>query len=108
MIAADISPEELQPLPSDETTVEPVPDFLPSDNEDDDEDRPDEVDDSTSAPYVPPHMPKFPSRHSFKQTPVSPVPKQHSLCSYSNRRLIRFFKIRFTLDGLKISKLLEN
>jgi Transcription factor TFIID complex subunit 8 C-term len=71
-IAANISPDELQPLPSDETTVEPVPDFLPSDNEDDDEDRPDEVDESTSAPYVPPHMPRFPSRHSFKQTPVSP------------------------------------
>jgi len=79
IIAADISPEELQPLPSDETTVEPVPDFLPSDNEDEDEDRPDEVDDSTSAPYVPPHMPRFPSRHSFKQTPVSPIPKkQHN------------------------------
>jgi hypothetical protein len=68
---ADISPEDLKPLPSDETTVEPVPEFLPSDNEEDDEDRPDEVDDSVSAPYVPLHMPKFPSRHSFKQTPVS-------------------------------------
>ncbi|KAG2187703.1 hypothetical protein INT44_005393 [Umbelopsis vinacea] len=69
-IISNISPDELQPLPSGETTVEPAPDFLPSDNEDDDEDRPDEVDDSTSAPYVPPHMPRFPSRHSFKQTPV--------------------------------------
>jgi hypothetical protein len=60
----------MEPVSPDETTVEPVPDFLPSDSEDDDDERPDEIDDSSSAPYVPPHMPKFPSRHSFKQTPV--------------------------------------
>jgi hypothetical protein len=70
LLPANISGEEMEPVSPDETTVEPVPDFLPSDSEDDDDERPDEIDDSSSAPYVPPHMPKFPSRHSFKQTPV--------------------------------------
>ncbi|KAI8342685.1 hypothetical protein BC941DRAFT_499079 [Chlamydoabsidia padenii] len=59
---------------SNETTIETIPDFLASDEDDDDED--DEEKDATEdtlhgdATYVPSYLPKFPSKHSFRQTPV--------------------------------------
>lgn len=53
---------------SNESTVENTPEFLPSDNEDSDE----EVErDSTRPGYVASHFPTFPSKHSFRQTPVN-------------------------------------
>ncbi|KAI8372216.1 hypothetical protein BD560DRAFT_395495 [Blakeslea trispora] len=51
--------------PTKPITVEKTPNFLPSDNEDSDEEEEEEV-----APYVPRHLPNFPSKHSFRQTPV--------------------------------------
>lgn len=39
--------------------------FLPSDDE--------EEENTTPRSYVPPHMPKFPSKHSFQRTPVSRI-----------------------------------
>ncbi|KAI9266510.1 Bromodomain associated-domain-containing protein [Phascolomyces articulosus] len=53
--------------------------FLPSDDENDDEEEDDEDDDNSVKKepsqiplpdYVPDYFPKFPSRHSFRQTPV--------------------------------------
>lgn len=42
--------------------------FLPSDEEEEEED-------FTARSYVPSHMPKFPSKHSFQRTPVSEMKK---------------------------------
>ncbi|CAO3607104.1 unnamed protein product [Cunninghamella blakesleeana] len=65
---------------SNETTIEPIPDFLASDDDEEDDemnkekedkedkDSVDETQPDTS--YVPAHLPKFPSKHSFRQTPV--------------------------------------
>ena len=51
------------------TTLEDTPEFLPSENEDSDED--DEENEDSLTTYVPRHLPHFPSKHSFRQTPVS-------------------------------------
>ncbi|CAO3579667.1 unnamed protein product [Absidia cylindrospora] len=59
---------------SNETTIETIPEFLASDEDEDDED--DEEKESSedrphgNATYVPSYLPKFPSKHSFRQTPV--------------------------------------
>ncbi|KAG0186762.1 hypothetical protein DFQ28_007330 [Apophysomyces sp. BC1034] len=52
---------------SRKSTVEKMPQFLPSEDEEEDED----LEEATDLPvYVPAHLPRFPSKHSFKQTPV--------------------------------------
>ena len=49
--------------------------FLSSDDEE--EDNTEETTSSMHLPeYAPSHMPKFPSRHSFRQTPVSKKKKK--------------------------------
>lgn len=53
---------------SAQSTLENTPEFLPSDNEDSDED---EENENGLPTYVPRHLPSFPSKHSFRQTPVS-------------------------------------
>jgi hypothetical protein len=61
---------------SNETTIETIPDFLASDDDDDDDEDDDEEKDAAEdtlhgdATYVPSYLPKFPSKHSFRQTPV--------------------------------------
>ncbi|RUS18949.1 hypothetical protein BC937DRAFT_88139 [Endogone sp. FLAS-F59071] len=63
----------LRNAPLGTSTVEPVPDFLPSDDEADIDDEGDgrRVREKGEVPsYMPAHLPKFPSKHSFKQTPV--------------------------------------
>lgn len=55
--------------------MEETPEFLPSENEDSDEDMDDTTDSASGLPtYVPPHLPTFPSKHSFRQTPVNNKP----------------------------------
>lgn len=49
--------------------MEQIPEFLPSENEESDEE--DEDTENGLPTYVPPHLPSFPSKHSFRQTPVS-------------------------------------
>ncbi|CEG77390.1 hypothetical protein RMATCC62417_12150 [Rhizopus microsporus] len=64
---ASKSKKYLRTTRSNESTVENTPEFLPSDNEDSDE----EVErDSTRPGYVASHFPTFPSKHSFRQTPI--------------------------------------
>ncbi|KAI8368579.1 hypothetical protein EDC96DRAFT_574090 [Choanephora cucurbitarum] len=53
-----------QPKPS---TLEKIPNFLPSDNEDSEEE---EESEGGMPLYVPRHLPTFPSKHSFRQTPI--------------------------------------
>lgn len=49
--------------------MEEIPEFLPSENEESEEE---EEDTEGGVPtYVPRHLPSFPSKHSFRQTPVS-------------------------------------
>lgn len=63
----------LRNAPLGKSTVEPVPEFLPSDDEADIDDEGDgrRMREKGEVPsYVPAHLPKFPSKHSFKQTPV--------------------------------------
>lgn len=50
-----------------QSTLESTPEFLPSDNEDSDED---EENENGLPTYVPRHLPAFPSKHSFRQTPI--------------------------------------
>lgn len=54
---------------SNKSTLEQIPEFLPSENEESDEE--DEDTENGLPTYVPPHLPAFPSKHSFRQTPVS-------------------------------------
>lgn len=56
---------------SSETTLENIPEFLPSDHEDSDEEEEDDKVEGGVPTYVPRHLPAFPSKHSFRQTPVS-------------------------------------
>lgn len=54
------------------STMENIPEFLPSDNEDSDEEDTDDHTTEGGVPtYVPRHLPAFPNKHSFRQTPVS-------------------------------------
>ncbi|KAI9309612.1 hypothetical protein BJ944DRAFT_226705 [Cunninghamella echinulata] len=57
---------------SNETTIEPIPDFLASDEDevDENEDKGSVDETHTDSSYVPAYLPKFPSKHSFRQTPV--------------------------------------
>ncbi|KAI8076776.1 uncharacterized protein BX664DRAFT_287576 [Halteromyces radiatus] len=61
---------------SKETTIEKIPEFLASDEDDDDEEEDDDEKDSAdesihgASTYVPSYLPRFPSKHSFRQTPV--------------------------------------
>jgi hypothetical protein len=52
------------------STMENIPEFLPSDNEDSDEDMDDHTTEGGVPTYVPRHLPAFPNKHSFRQTPV--------------------------------------
>jgi hypothetical protein len=52
------------------STKENIPEFLPSDNEDSDEDMDDHTTEGGVPTYVPRHLPAFPNKHSFRQTPV--------------------------------------
>ncbi|KAI8967902.1 hypothetical protein BDF20DRAFT_897733 [Mycotypha africana] len=56
-----------------ESTVENVPEFLPSDNENsdnEDESTREDGEEGSLPAYVPRHFPPFPSKHSFQQTPI--------------------------------------
>ncbi|GAA5807920.1 hypothetical protein MFLAVUS_001300 [Mucor flavus] len=53
---------------SNKSTLEQIPEFLPSENEESDEE--DEDTENGLPTYVPPHLPSFPSKHSFRQTPI--------------------------------------
>ncbi|GAA5799209.1 Bromodomain associated-domain-containing protein [Helicostylum pulchrum] len=53
---------------SNKSTLEQIPEFLPSENEESDEE--DEDTENGVPTYVPPHLPSFPSKHSFRQTPI--------------------------------------
>ncbi|KAI7896561.1 uncharacterized protein EV154DRAFT_547215 [Mucor mucedo] len=53
---------------SNKSTLEEIPEFLPSENEESEEE---EEDTEGGVPtYVPRHLPSFPSKHSFRQTPI--------------------------------------
>lgn len=56
---------------SNKSTLENTPEFLPSDHEESDEEEEDEQMVGGMPTYVPRHLPSFPSKHSFRQTPVS-------------------------------------
>ncbi|KAI9476432.1 MAG: hypothetical protein EXX96DRAFT_577177 [Benjaminiella poitrasii] len=53
-----------------ESTVEKTPQFLPSDNEDSDDEADDNMTEGGLPTYVPQHLPVFPSKHSFRRTPI--------------------------------------
>ncbi|KAI8990106.1 hypothetical protein BDB01DRAFT_780057 [Pilobolus umbonatus] len=52
------------------STVEEIPEFLPSDNEDSEEEMDEHINPNGVPTYVPPYFPTFPSKHSFRQTPI--------------------------------------
>lgn len=52
------------------STLESIPNFLPSDNEDSEDEAEDHTTEGGMPTYVPRHLPSFPSKHSFRQTPV--------------------------------------
>lgn len=54
-----------------ESTLESIPEFLPSDNEDSEDEAEDQTTEGGMPTYVPRHLPSFPSKHSFRQTPVN-------------------------------------
>lgn len=54
---------------SNKSTLEQIPEFLPSENEESDEEEEEDTEGGVPT-YVPPHLPSFPSKHSFRQTPV--------------------------------------
>ena len=51
--------------------MESIPEFLPSDNEDSEDEAEDQTTEGGMPTYVPRHLPSFPSKHSFRQTPVN-------------------------------------
>ncbi|KAI8047293.1 uncharacterized protein B0P05DRAFT_566341 [Gilbertella persicaria] len=51
------------------STLEQIPSFLPSDNEESDEEDMEGQEGGVPV-YVPRHLPSFPSKHSFRQTPI--------------------------------------
>ncbi|CEP19129.1 hypothetical protein [Parasitella parasitica] len=53
-----------------DTKTEFIPDFLPSDNEDSEDEAEDHTTEGGMPTYVPRHLPLFPSKHSFRQTPI--------------------------------------
>lgn len=55
---------------SNKSTLEEIPEFLPSENEESDEEEEEDTEGGVPT-YVPRHLPSFPSKHSFRQTPVS-------------------------------------
>ncbi|CAO3609303.1 unnamed protein product [Mucor fragilis] len=52
------------------STLEAIPTFLPSDNEDSEDEAEDHTTEDGMPTYVPRHLPSFPSKHSFRQTPI--------------------------------------
>ncbi|CAO0799218.1 unnamed protein product [Mucor circinelloides] len=52
------------------STLESIPNFLPSDNEDSEDEAEDHTTEGGMPTYVPRHLPSFPSKHSFRQTPI--------------------------------------
>ncbi|KAI8635728.1 hypothetical protein BD408DRAFT_427274 [Parasitella parasitica] len=52
------------------STLQSIPDFLPSDNEDSEDEAEDHTIEGGMPTYVPRHLPSFPSKHSFRQTPI--------------------------------------
>lgn len=66
------------------STLENTPEFLPSDNEDSEED---EESENGLPTYVPRHLPSFPSKHSFRQTPVSIMLKPDNYLSLNQKAI---------------------
>ncbi|KAI9360112.1 Bromodomain associated-domain-containing protein [Pilaira anomala] len=54
---------------SNKSTLEQIPEFLPSENEESDDEEEEDTEGGVPT-YVPPHLPSFPSKHSFRQTPI--------------------------------------